>query len=61
MEKIKAFIAANVTGQNIYYPVKVVGFNPETKAWESFRVDGAQRWEMRKLMEQAGFSNVYFD
>jgi len=61
MDKIQAFIAANVTGQNIYYPVKVKGFNPETKAWEGFRVEDAQKWDLRKIMEQAGFSNVYFD
>ena len=61
MEKVQAFIAARVTGKNIYYPAKVVGFNPETKAWESFRVEDAQKWDLRKLVEQAGFTNVYFD
>jgi hypothetical protein len=61
MEQIQAFIAAKVTGQNIYYPVRVVGHNPETKAWQGFRVDDAQKWALRKVMEQAGFSDVYFD
>jgi hypothetical protein len=61
MQQIQEFIAANVTGQNIYYPVRVVGHNPETKAWQGFRVDDAQKWALRKVMEQAGFSDVYFD
>jgi hypothetical protein len=61
MDKIQAFIAANVTGQNIYYPVKVEGFNPETKAYQSFRVEASHKWALRKLMEQAGFLHVSFD
>lgn len=61
MDKIQAFIAAKVTGQNIYYPVKVMGFNPETRAYQSFRVEDAQKWDLRTIMEQAGFSNVHFD
>ena len=60
MDKIQAFIAANVTGQNIYYPVKVCGFNKETKAWQSFRVEDSHKRIMRDLMEQAGFIHVDF-
>jgi hypothetical protein len=61
MDKIQAFLDAKVKGQNIYYPVRVVGHNPETKAWEGFRVEDSHKRDLRKLMEQAGFSNVYFD
>ena len=61
MDKIQAFLDAKVKGQNIYYPAKVIGFNPETRAYQSFRVEDAQKWTLRTIMEQAGFSNVYFD
>jgi hypothetical protein len=61
MEKLQAFIAAKITGQNIYYPATVKGYNPETKAYQCFTVEDAQKWDLRKVLEQAGFTNVGFN
>ena len=60
MDKIQAFLDAKVKGQNIYYPAKVIGFNRETKTWQSYRVEDSHKRELRKLMEQAGFIHVEF-
>ena len=61
MDKIQAFIKANVTGQNIYYPVTVWARNPDTKQYQTFSVEDSHKRQLRDLLEQAGFIHVSFD